>query len=338
MVERLKLSAKQTTIGICSYSLLAMFQGHLIYDRLDLLIVLCFVVALYYLLDPAVYKSMGAGVIGLLWKVMPIFWMPVLGLFKTYQQGKKGFIKSVLIATIPTAVVLLGWDAYCNGHMFSMLDMHNERGIQIESTWASIFMVMKVLNPAAAVEVVSNYGAQHLAGADVPEWVVSISRVFGFLCLAIFYWHFTVRLYKIHRGRRAKTFDQNIGAVFAMSAPCIIFLATQRVLSTQYFMWWLPTLAILYAWRPRWPDFVLGTLIMMFTSFEFDGMYRYGIHSYYYDYVRFDPLMTWIVVARNLLLVVFAIRFVILYKDYFSDEPKYFKQAFAPPVTNTWRA
>ena len=262
---------------------------------------------------------MGMAVLGVLWKVMPVFWMPILGLLKTYQQGKSGFFKSVLIAVIPTMVVMIGWDTYCNGHLFSTLDMHGERGIQIESTWASIFMVMKVLNPSAAIEILNNFGAQHLGGADLPQWVVTLSKYFGFVILAIFYGHFTYRLYKIHGSRRAKTFNIYLGGMFAMSAPYILFLATQRVLSTQYFMWWLPTLAILYAWRPRWIDVALGTLIMMLTSFEFDGMHHYGINVFYWDYVKFNPIMTWVMALRNLLLILFAIRFTILYKDYYSE-------------------
>jgi len=327
LVDRLKLDAKAATIGICSYSVLGMFQGHLIYDRLDLLLGLCLMMSLYYVSDPRIYRSVVPGVVGVLWKVMPILWLPVVGLFIAYQHGMKALIRSALIGAIPTAIVLVGWNVYSNGHLFSTLDMHNKRGIQIESTWASFFMVEKVLNTSAKIRIGDSYGAQHLGGEDVPGWVVAASKVVGFSVLAAFYLHLSRRLHKIRNGSRAKTFNIYIGAMFAMSAPYFLFCASQRVLSPQYFLWWLPTLGILYAWRPRWLDIGLGTLVMMLTSIEFDGMRYFGIDVSYLDYVEFNPFLTWVVTVRNVLLLLFAIRFIVLYRDYFSDEPKFVKDS-----------
>lgn len=324
MAERLQLSAKAVTIGICSYSLLAFFQAHLIYERIDVFMVGTFVVALYYMSDPKLSKAMGAGVLGVLWKVMPVFWMPVLGVMRWYQGGMKAFVKSALIGLIPTAIVLIGWDSYVNGHMFEMLGMHSARGIQIESFWASIFMVWKVLQPSAAIEIANNNGAQHLAGADLPNWVVELSKVFGFMVMGAFYVHFLDRIRKIKTSRRAKTFNYYIGGYLAMSVPYILFVATQRVLSTQYFTWSLPAVAILFALRPRWIDFVLVTIIYAATSIEFDGITIAGKYYGYWDYVHFNPFITYDMALRNILLVIFAVRFTLLYRDYFSDEPKYF--------------
>jgi hypothetical protein len=324
LAERLRLNARAVTVGVCGYSVLSLFQGHLIYERLDVFLALCFVVALFYASDPVLSKAMGAGVIGVLWKVMPVFWMPVLGVMRWFERGSGAFLKSALIAIVPTAIFFIGWDSYVNGHFFTMLNIHNERGIQIESVWASIFMVIKLLNPSAAIEIANNFGAQHLAGADVPQWVVELSRRLGFLVLLGFYAHFARRIWQIKKSERRKTFNYFIGAYFAMSMPFVIFLTTQRVLSTQYFQWILPTVAILFALRPKAIDFILVTAIFALTSVEFDGITWAGQYYGYWNYVKFDPLITIDMAVRNLLLVIFAVRYSVLYVDYFSAVPKYF--------------
>ena len=75
----------------------------------------------------------------------------------------------------------------------------------------------------------------------------------------------------------------------------------------------------------RWLDIGLGTLVIMLTSIEFDGMRYIGMDVSYLDYVEFNPFLTWVVTVRNVLVLLFAIRFIVLYRDYFSDEPTFVK-------------
>jgi hypothetical protein len=67
--------------------------------------------------------------------------------------------------------------------------------------------------------------------------------------------------------------------------------------------------------------------VMVLTSIEFDGMRYIGIDVSYLDYVEFNPFLTWVVAVRNVLLLLFAIRFIVLYRDYFSDAPKFVKDS-----------
>jgi len=98
----------------------------------------------------------------------------------------------VLVA--PIALFLWVYNAAVDGKRFEILSIHSKSGIQIESTWATPYMVGSALKWIEPVRIANNYGAQHLAKASVPKIVVSLSKVAGFAILVTFYgwlgWYF----------------------------------------------------------------------------------------------------------------------------------------------------
>src|SRR5690606_19635513 len=83
------------------------------------------------------------------------------------------------------AVFIFVYDQWIGGALIKSLMLHSDRGIQIESLWATPLMLWKAFVPGAPISVANNHGAQHLAG--VAEIYVQISRYAGFVALGLFY-------------------------------------------------------------------------------------------------------------------------------------------------------
>lgn len=307
--RRLKLAPKAIATGLAAYSLLGLFQGHIIYDRIDLFLLLTFCAAIYHVSDSSSWRSGFAGALGLAWKVIPVLWLPVVGLMKAWQLGARGLVKLLFITALPTFIFLSGYDSYINGHMFKMLGIHNERGIQIESVWATPFMLRKTFDPSAEIKVENNHGAQHLGGAGVPGFAIGFSKFFGFLILAGFYLHFIATLLRLKSTKWLRAEENfTLLAFLGLSMTLVLFLATQRVLSTNFIGWLLPIVAIQLAWRPKAIDFALAFAIFALTYVGFD--------LGYWKFVAFDPIYVSAVAARNVGLVLLSMRFCWLYKEF----------------------
>jgi hypothetical protein len=307
LCDRLQLGQKVVDRSLIMYALLSFTTGHYIFDRVDIFIVMCFVLALYYLSASDNYKSIIWGALGLVWKVIPVFWLPVVGLFKTQQYKWRGFWMSFLLAVVPAGLFLGIYNWWSQGEMWRNLTLHSDRGIQIESVWATPWMIAKMLNPSLGVIVANTHGAQHLGGAGLWDGYVSLSKILGFLFLAVFYVHLSWRVLKTPYNveKTADRLRHVQWGFYALSMPLILFLPLQRVLSTTFVIWWIPILAVWWAVTQKHWVAVVSVAIYILTYIGFD--------IGYFKYVEMQPLYVSVYAMRNVLLVIMAGLFV---RDY----------------------
>jgi hypothetical protein len=146
-----------------------------------------------------------------------------------------------------------------------------------------------------------------LGGAGLWDGYVSLSKILGFLFLAVFYVHLSWRVLKTPYNveKTADRLRHVQWGFYALSMPLILFLPLQRVLSTTFVIWWIPILAVWWAVTQKHWVAVVSVAIYILTYIGFD--------IGYFKYVEMQPLYVSVYAMRNVLLVIMAGLFV---RDY----------------------
>ena len=316
MKQRLDLDENRISLAVLSYALFGLGVGHIIYDRLDTVVALVFVCCLYFYSEKGEvrFPFVLSIVAGTLYKMVPLVWAPMSILTTSFantvsetnraarRRAKKERVKfpwaqivrRTLLLVAPIALFLWVYNAGVDGKLFENLSIHGKRGIQIESTWATPYMVGSALKWIEPVQIVNNYGAQHLAEASVPKILVSLSKVAGFAILVTFYgwlgWYF----YRTKQKRGELRVNYRIH-FFLMISVLLFFLISQRVLSGTFLIWTIPGLSLWWVLRKSWTAAAL--LLLLY------GLTYIGFSVGYWDFVAMDPRFVLTVAARNVLLV-----------------------------------
>lgn|GEM_PF-1440775 len=303
------LRVGRTTLGLTPrylfgflliYAGLGFLQGHLLYDRLDLAITLSLLVSAAAFPPYARLKTWLAWNGGFLVKIMPILWAPFTSLLREAQQESAPALRHTLRAALRTAIVflpslavLLIYGGWSQGALWHSLGDHGERTIQIESTWASLLFLVREVFPSFSLFLITKWGAQHIAPESIPPVIDFLSRYFGWmLWLGGLAW---IAFRGLRRLRDFSTERLGVFHFYLLTTAVVGFMATQRVLSPQYFIWVMAPLALIVAHRRSW-RWALGVVLLY-------GLTWIGFDLHYGDLVNQRPLAIYIVAARNGVLV-----------------------------------
>jgi hypothetical protein len=270
--NRLKYNDNKICLAILLYSLLGLLIGHLLYERMDIVIAAIFVGIIYYYTDkttnrPAVY---GLCIFGILFKIMPIFFIPIIfltDLWKMieYKKLQPRVFLYPLISLCFCAAYLYLYNLSVNGKLFAYLLEHNQRGIQIESLWASPILLLASFTHIEGFQILYNYGALHITDKVIPPLYLCFSKYTGFVILVIFFIYYAYLLLdkKLVTRNKAKIF------FLANFVVLLILISFQRVLSPQFLIWCLPGFCIISVGRRKY-FFILAIILYLLTYFVYD--------------------------------------------------------------------
>ena len=172
--------------------------------------------------------------------------------------------------------------------------MHLARGIQVESTWATPLIVGHLIQHPGESFAVSNFGAQHIDEQKVPSWYVMSSKIGGIVILGLFFIYLFFHLVpKLQKNKTPLTSPTLAGLVWLIIF--CLFLATQRVLSPQFFIWLMIPISFLLAF-----DFDRSLAVLAVLNY---GLTYLGFDVGYWKFVEGHPLFVSIVALRNLSLL-----------------------------------
>jgi hypothetical protein len=265
-----------------------------IFRRFDITAVFLVALAFYFVYNQR--PGWGGIMLGLATaaKLYPAVIVPILILYfwrgKNDQESAKrlgvGFTFAGMAVTLPFLITGLPG-------MLNFLKYHSERGVQIESLFASFIWIGRETGFTTAVSE-NGHGALNL----VSSWSQTLALVSTPLTvggLLVFY----VYLWWVTRpgGRRLRA----DWLILAASLAILWFILANKVLSPQYLVWLLPLAPF---WRSSrvWLYFV--TLLLSTIAFPFMVL---GVKN-----VDWQPML--VILARNLLLVVL---FGLLLRDFF---------------------
>jgi Glycosyltransferase family 87 len=164
----------------------------------------------------------------------------LIAAFMSYRPDRRSAGITFVVVGFGLALISLifgGWS-----RLISPLTWQSDRGLQIESIWATPLMLARAVRPDYWIVDISRYQAYEIFGAGVDAWVM-ISNVATLLGLAL------IILLTIRAFRYDGSTPVAIG--FVIVAIVAIMIITNKTLSPQYLLWLGGPMAALLAFRPH---------------------------------------------------------------------------------------
>lgn len=272
--------------------------GPLVFARFDIIPAFLAAAALLLLArHPAV--SGGLVALGAAVKLWPA--LLITGLFGNRSRGIVWLGFSVTgVVLVALSVAAAGWH-----RLLSPLTWQKDRGLQIESIWATPAMVYSLFYPDRYRIHVSQYNAFEIVGHSVPILLMLSTVATGLGGLVI--------LALGLRAWLARGHDLYTGAM-VMTAVIAIMISTNKTLSPQYLVWLGGPLAVLLLTRSgRLP--VADRLLLVLALLM--GLQTQLCFPLFYDFVNnTNPgtghtVMVLVLATRNLWMIVFTVLSII---------------------------
>jgi hypothetical protein len=314
-IARRRCPARQGSL--CLAYVLATTSGlYLLYDRLDLgLLLLLLAWALAWLrsierkASAGTWRLVSYALLGLsvAYKLIPILALPYLLLADWRARPRWGVWAGVLAFTAALAIPFLVLYASAGWTTLRLVEYHRQRGIQVESIYATLLSASSWLGVPATV--VYAHGADEVNSAWAPAMKTLASLLLGGLLAGSGFWCLAQgRCFSRDQAWQCSTLVM-IGAV-----------ALAPVLSPQYFIWALPLALLVGAEvlpedERSWRRFAVGVVVVaVLTTLIFPCTYFGLVDKLQPDEDRrLIPLAHGLVALRNatyLALVVWLGRYV----------------------------
>ena len=222
--------------------------------------------------------------------------------FLSYKPDRRSAGLAFVAVGFGLALVSLifgGWS-----RLISPLTWQSDRGLQIESIWATPLMIVRAFRPRDWVVDMSKYQAYEIFGPGAETWV-TISTVATLLGLAMI-----VALYL-----RAFRFGGStpIAIGFVIMSTVAIMTITNKTLSPQYLLWLGGPMAAMLLQRPDGSDAERRAVTRMSGHLLVLGLLTHLVYPLLYDGFLGRQGDTMIIVStlatalRNLALVIFTV-------------------------------
>ncbi len=221
--------------------------------------------------------------VGVALKITPFIFLPLVLVLAPRRSLWRPLVAFAVAAALPFLWVL-GEGGQAAANLGRMISYHLARPLEIESVLAVPFWLGRLLG-VSAVKVGQAAGSQVILSA----WADRLATLSAIVLIAgLGFAYFLV-------WRKRRVVAANPSALFlAVLVVLLASLVGSKVLSPQYFVWIVPSVALVALDRPL-PGVLVG-LALLFTQWLFPG-------NYWAFAADQAPAAIAIVVARNLLLV-----------------------------------
>ncbi len=285
-----------------AYILVTTGQPHLTFDRLDVVLLMFFLLCIYCWLR-SLGDSSGANLwatasylflgLGISFKVVPVVFVPFLLLADVWGSGSVlKFAGRFLALAVGVLVPFLVYVPSAGWGVLKLFQYHSERGTNLESLWSSIMLVAGKFG--VPCHMYHSHGGYNLAG----DWSSTLKTVSGLAMLGM---AASLGLWGLLRGR---CYDRRLALDTA-----ILVLVNSTVLSHVFspqFLSWLMPLSLLLALNifPRhwaiWCAFaVLVAVIVGISGWLFPYLWM--------ELVDLKPLPVDLCITRSACLVTLAL-------------------------------
>jgi uncharacterized membrane protein len=219
-------------------------------------------------------------------KIYPAVILPVALVFTARRSSRRESLVGLGIFAAVLAAVLLPFAILSPGGLGESLTRQLGRPLQIESLGAAALLAAHQIGSYEPT-VVSSSGSQNLVG-QVPDALETVSTAFQIILL--------VGVWLAYLGQRDAAADRN-RFLAVCAATVAVFLTFGKVLSPQFLIWLIP-LVPLVAGRRGLAAAGLFLAALVLTRLWFPKRY--------FDLVAFDVYPTWLLVVRDVVLVLLA--------------------------------
>jgi Glycosyltransferase family 87 len=226
----------------------------------------------------------------------------LIGAFLSYRSDRRPAGLAFVIVGFGLALISLifgGW-----ARLISPLTWQSDRGLQIESIWATPLMLARAASPDRWLVDISQYQAYEIFGPGVDVWIVisNLATLLGLTMIILL----TIRAFR-HNG------STPVAIGFVVVATVAIMTITNKTLSPQYLLWLGGPMAALMVLRPNASVDEQPAINRMAGQLLILALLTQLVYPLFYDgYLgRSGQLMiilsTVVTAIRNLALVVFTV-------------------------------
>jgi hypothetical protein len=226
----------------------------------------------------------------------------LIGAFLSYRTDRRPVGLAFVIVGFGLALISLifgGW-----ARLISPLTWQSDRGLQIESIWATPLMLARAASPDQWLVDISQYQAYEIFGPGVDVWIVisNLATLLGLTMIILL----TIRAFR-HNG------STPVAIGFVVVATVAIMTITNKTLSPQYLLWLGGPMAALMVLRPNASVDEQPAINRMAGQLLILALLTQLVYPLFYDgYLgRNGQLMiilsTVVTAIRNLALVVFTV-------------------------------
>jgi Glycosyltransferase family 87 len=227
-----------------SYILFTAALFPVLYARFDLAPATLTLLALYLVYGDAAWA--GAIVLGLAGavKLWPLAVVPLFLVLGERREGFRGAARVAGLIAVGFFVPVLPVLARAGSRIVDFVSFHYQRGIQLESTWATLAIILSDLG-MAPIQVDPRFGAVHLQGPAASAFARVSNPILVALALAP-----QVVAYRRGLGRSGDL----RGETGLLAAGCAVlgFLVGGKVLSPQFMIWLMPFMALFTVGTTGW--------------------------------------------------------------------------------------
>ena len=299
---------------VLSYTVTSALLGHLLYDRLDVALLLllllwayCWVRSLEDSSQAFAWMAASYFMLGLSisFKLIPVVASPFLLLSELYAPRR--FVRiAVALACLTVSVISPFIIQYAESGpgVFALFGFHAKRGIEIESLYAGIILIASLFG--LPIEIGNTIGAWEISWAWSPA-----CKTFATILLFMFLGG--TALWALLRWSRYRREDAYCTACFVIAAVVIL----SNVFSPQYLIWAVPMMLLLAVERlpdkasPPWVLFglILAMILLTLWLFPYNYFRRmlgpdgspYGLVPYVEDFSSPAPEACVVLALRNVL-------------------------------------
>lgn len=281
LLPRLGATRRESSARLALVALSPLALGGVVLTRFDLLpalVVLLALLALVYGRERAGFLLLGAAVAI---KVYPLVILPVAVAWVWRRRGRKAALTRLAEAIAVPAIAYAAFATLSPGGVGDSLWTQLSRPLQIESLAAGVLLALHQA-VGLSLEWSSGAGSQNLNG-DAAGALATVSSVAGAAAIVGVWWLFL---------RGPATTDRLIRF---SAASVVAFVTFSKVLSPQYLVWLVFLVPLVVGPGARAALALLAGATVL-TGIWFPARYWIMVKE-------FDPLASWLVLPRGLLLV-----------------------------------
>jgi hypothetical protein len=267
--------------------------GALLANRYDAAVALVFAACMLLLVYRWHWAAAAALGLGFALKLVPAILLPLVLLL---APSPRAAIRAAVAFAVAAALPFLPYLPEGLTGLTQVFAYHGARPLQVESVLATPIWIGQLLG-MIEVQIGYGFGSQNVI-APGAEAIAGMSSALGLVMLAL--------THAVIWRRRTELRESPALVFLAMTAVLLSFLAFGKVLSPQFLIWLLPSVALLLPERRALGALLLATMVL--TQIEFPANY--------FKFTALEPAAVACVVARNLaLLSAFVLSLVELWRS-----------------------
>jgi uncharacterized membrane protein len=237
---------------------------------------------------------LGFGLLGLAGtaKLYPLVVVPLAAIYLWSLAGRRQTLRALAVFATVALLVVLPFAILAPGGLWHSFHSQSARGLQIESVGAGVLLAADQLGFYAATVVhgVTGAATRDLAGS-LPDALATITSLVQAIAVAGAWWLF------VHGSRTGERL------VLAACAAVTGFLVFNRFISPQYVVWLIPLVLLLPGATGLAAIALVGVSLVLAQIWFFHYSHLFQLEA-----------ISWVVVARNALLLALYLLLVVRLK------------------------